>query len=157
MKELSIEIADLANKKHANAVMELTDSYARDPMGINTPLSEATKKRLIHEMKAFPGTLCFLAFVNGQAAGIATCFYGFSTFKAAKVINIHDLAVKPDYRSMGVGVALLGAVEKKAEEEKCCKITLEVREDNRARNLYERYGFSCGEPTMFFMTKELNS
>ncbi|MFO8066626.1 MAG: hypothetical protein R6U11_03490 [Bacteroidales bacterium] len=40
-------------------------------------------------------------------------------------------------------------------KENCCKVTLEVREDNRARNLYERSGFSYGEPRMFFMEKEV--
>jgi len=37
---------------------------------------------------------------------------------------------------------------------KCCKLTLEVRVDNRARELYERFGFETGDPEMLFMTKE---
>jgi ribosomal protein S18 acetylase RimI-like enzyme len=79
----------------------------------------------------------------------------FSTFKAQKVINIHDLAVNPQFRGNGIGEALLAEVERKAKKENCCKVTLEVREDNRARNLYERAGFSYGEPRMFFMEKEI--
>jgi ribosomal protein S18 acetylase RimI-like enzyme len=47
------------------------------------------------------------------------------------------------------------AVEKRAMEENCYKITLEVREDNRARSLYERFGFEYGEPRMFFMEKKV--
>jgi ribosomal protein S18 acetylase RimI-like enzyme len=81
--------------------------------------------------------------------------FSFSTFYAKKVLNVHDLAVNPAFRGNGVGEALLAAVEKEAKEENCCKITLEVREDNRAQNLYERFGFSNEEPRMFFMEKML--
>jgi len=42
----------------------------------------------------------------------------------------------------GVGRALLEAVEARALELGCCKLTLEVHEDNlRARRLYEHFGF----------------
>ena len=68
---------------------------------------------------------------------------------------MHDLAVSPEFRGKGIGRGLLGAVEKKAKAENCCKITLEVREDNRAKRLYERQGFSNGDPRMFFMEKYL--
>jgi len=65
------------------------------------------------------------------------------------------LVVKPEFREKGIGEALMNAVEEKAKEENCKKITLEVREDNRARSLYERFGFEYGEPKMFFMEKKI--
>jgi ribosomal protein S18 acetylase RimI-like enzyme len=58
---------------------------------------------------------------------------------------------------MGVGTKLLDAVHDEAEKMGCSKITLEVREDNPAQNLYEREGFEYGEPKWWFMTKELES
>lgn len=145
----------MTNKKHTEAILMLTDQYAQDPMGLGDSLPEETRKDLIREMKNFPTTLCFIAFVDDVAAGVANCFYSFSTFHASRVLNIHDLAVSPGFRSQGIGEMLLAAAEKRAAESGCCKVTLEVREDNRARNLYERLGFSYGEPTMYFMTKEL--
>jgi ribosomal protein S18 acetylase RimI-like enzyme len=73
---------------------------------------------------------------------LATCFRGFSTFRALPLINISDLAVLPDYRGRGIGKQLLTAVEDKARTLGCCKVTLEVQENNtRARNVYERSGF----------------
>ena len=153
MKKLEIVSADLNNTTHADAVLTITDLYARDPMGIRKSLSEEVKKELIQKLKEFPGTRCFIAFIDDEAAGVANCFYSFSTFNAKKVINIHDLAVNPKFRNKGIGQALLGTVEKSAAEEDCCKITLEVREDNRARNLYERHGFTYGDPPMLFMEK----
>jgi ribosomal protein S18 acetylase RimI-like enzyme len=73
---------------------------------------------------------------------VAVCFVGFSTFVARPLINIHDLAVLPEYRGQGIGRLLLQQVEAKGHELGCCKLTLEVREDNhRAQRLYQRFGF----------------
>jgi ribosomal protein S18 acetylase RimI-like enzyme len=153
MRKLEIIKADLSKKEHQRAILDITDMYARDPMGMNRPLSDDTKKRLIDELENFPCNMHLIAFVDDDAAGIANCVFGFSTFYASKVLNIHDLVVKPDYRGNGLGEALLAAAEKVARKAKCCKVTLEVREDNRAKNLYERFGFSNGDPRMFFMEK----
>lgn len=155
MRKLEIVKADLSNKEHQQAVLDITDMYAQDPMGMNRSLSEDTKANLIEELRKFPCNLHLIAYVDENAAGIANCVFSFSTFYAKKVLNVHDLAVNPAFRGNGVGEALLAAVEKEAEKENCCKITLEVREDNRAINLYERFGFSNEDPRMFFMEKML--
>jgi ribosomal protein S18 acetylase RimI-like enzyme len=155
MKKLEIIEVDLTDKFHAESVLMVTDQYARDDMGIKSPLSERVKSTLIEKLKNFPSYIGFLAFFDGKVAGGANCVYSFSTFHASKVINIHDLAVNPTFRGKGIGEALMAAVEKKAKEESCYKITLEVREDNRARGLYERFGFEYGEPKMLFMEKKI--
>lgn len=155
MKKLEIIEADFSNKEHTDAILNITNQYAQDPMGLGGALPDETRSKLIRELKKFPTTLCLIAYFDGKPAGVANCFYGFSTFKAAKVLNIHDLAVSPVFRSNGIGETLLSAAEKIAKETGCCKVTLEVREDNRARGLYERYGFSYGDPTMYFMAKEI--
>ena len=51
-----------------------------------------------------------------------------STFHAAPLLNIHDLAVVPGVRGQGVGRALLTAVERFATAQRHCKLTLEVRD-----------------------------
>jgi len=155
MNKMEIIEVNLNDGDHSSAVLGITNKYAQDPMGDGKPLPDTVQQDLIRELKKFNEYIGFLALVDGEAAGLANCFYGFSTFKAAKLINIHDIAVLPKFRSMGIGQALIGSVIKKAREENCCKVTLEVREDNRARNLYEREGFSYGDPIMYFMTKEL--
>jgi ribosomal protein S18 acetylase RimI-like enzyme len=86
--------------------------------------------------------LVFLALDDATPIGIAVCFVGFSTFAARPLINIHDLAVVPECRGQGVGRLLLERVEAKGRELGCCKLTLEVREDNhRAQRLYQKFGF----------------
>ena len=155
MNEINIIEADFSNENHRKAILKILNTYAKDPMGMNMPLDDEVKNSLIQKLSQFPLAVSLIAFDGDQPAGIANCFYGFSTFSAKKILNIHDLAVSPSYRRMGIGRKLICAVEKKALESDCCKITLEVREDNRARALYEREGFEYGEPTMYFMTKEL--
>src|SRR2546422_1447820 len=144
MKEIAeIVEADLNRAEHQNDVLALTAAYALDPMGNGGPLSTESLERLIPGLKSHPTTLIFLAYVEGKAVGIAVCFFGFSTFRARPLLNIHDLAVVPEYRGTGIGRALLAAAEARAQQRGCCKLTLEVQDDNRrARALYERFGFT---------------
>jgi GNAT superfamily N-acetyltransferase len=112
-------------------------------MGNGGPLPSDVIERLIPGLRSHPTTMIFLAYSGGQAVGIATCFRGFSTFQARPLMNIHDLAVLPDHRGYGVGPALLTAIERRAREIGCCKLTLEVQENNeRARRAYARAGFA---------------
>ena len=135
--------ADLDRPQHQDAVLKLTNAYARDPMGNGKPLSEAVRRDLIPGLRQHPTTVIFLAYQGNNAIGIANCFIGFSTFAARPLINISDLAVLPDYREQHIGRRLLEAVERKAREIGCCKLTIEVQENNhRARHVYDTVGFS---------------
>jgi ribosomal protein S18 acetylase RimI-like enzyme len=134
--------ADLSREDHQRDVVAMVDAYARDPMGNDGPLPDEVYARLIDGLRRHPTTLIYLAYAGNEAVGIATCFIGFSTFYARPLINIHDLGVVPEYRGRGVGRELLAAIDGKARELGCCKVTLEVLADNvRARAIYERAGF----------------
>jgi GNAT superfamily N-acetyltransferase len=87
--------------------------------------------------------MVFLAYRGAIPAGLAVCFRGFSTFAARPLINIHDYFVLPTFRGTGIGRMLLAAIERRAREIGCCKLTLEVQENNRhARGIYAAAGFS---------------
>ncbi len=142
MGNIEIIEANLELTIHAKAVTDLLNAYARDPMGDGNPLSPWVLKNLIPGLLAHPTTIIFLAFNAGKAIGIVTCFKGFSTFMARPIINISDLFTSPGQRGRGIGKRLLAAVEKKAKELNCCKITLEVQENNRnAIAIYSAAGF----------------
>jgi ribosomal protein S18 acetylase RimI-like enzyme len=135
-------LADLDSAADAAAIVAVLDSYASDPRGGGQPLSAEVKSRLIPGMKAHPTTRAWLAFDDGEPIGLCVGFVGFSTFQARPLLNIHDLAVVPGRRGGGVGRALLAAAEAHARAAGCCKLTLEVQDDNLpARTLYERFGF----------------
>ena len=145
MTQPSVKIveADLDNKDHQAAIINMLDAYSRDPMGDGKPLDPKVRKTLIPGLQQHPTTLIFLACSDGSPVGIAVCFKGFSTFAAKPLINIHDFAVLPDCRGLGIGRLMLEKVEHKAIELGCCKLTLETQENNkRARRVYEAAGFA---------------
>jgi ribosomal protein S18 acetylase RimI-like enzyme len=146
MTEVDIVEADLDRTEHQQAVLKLINAYAMDPMGDGKPLSETVQLELIPGLKAHPTTMIFLAYRGDEAIGIAVCFIGFSTFAARPLINIHDFAVLPEHRGQGAGHRILDAAERKAREMGCCKLTLEVQENNtRAKRVYEAAGFAQAE------------
>ena len=141
--ELVIREADLTDSADSSALVEVLNSYACDEVGGGKPLSREVQERLPVALRRHPTTRVFLARVSGQPVGVAICFIGLSTFQARPLLNIHDLAVIPQWRGKGIGRALLSAVEAQAISAGCCKLTLEVQDTNGpARGLYERVGFS---------------
>jgi len=154
--DVRVEPADLGDPEQVRALVEIIDSYARGPGGQNAPISGPARARLGSGLEALPTATVLLASVDGRAVGAAVCVQGFSTFAGRPSLNVHDLAVLPDFRGRGVGHALLAAVERLARERDCCKITLEVHESNEgARRLYAETGFGPWESPTFFVTKPL--
>jgi GNAT superfamily N-acetyltransferase len=157
--DVRIAEADFSNPRDAKGILDVLDSYAVDPVGGGQALAEDVRSRLLPMLRDHPTALVLLAFADDQPVGIAVCFYGLSTFRARPLLNIHDLAVLPRYRTLGIGRALLRTAEDRARERGCCKLTLEVQDDNRlARMLYEHFGFEDfvvgnSAPTRFLSKK----
>lgn len=147
--------ADLSSPLDANGVLDVLDSYASDPVGGGRPLPQDVRDRLPSALRELSTSLVLVAAVADRYVGVAVCFFSLSTFRAQPLLNIHDLAVLPGYRGKGIGRALLRAAEHRARLEGCCKLTLEVQDDNaRALGLYRSFGFEdflVGEsaPTRF--------
>jgi len=155
-------IADLNDERQANDFMSVLSSYARDPMGGGQELSDFTKSNLVDALKKQSSNLILLCYVDDKIAGISNCFLGFSSFKAKPLINIHDFAILPEFRGKGLSKHLLDKVAEIARENDCCKITLEVLDNNyRAKKVYQAFGFEGYElnPEMgkaVFWQKNLN-
>jgi GNAT superfamily N-acetyltransferase len=144
MSQVSVLEADLDRTDHQSDVVALVDAFAIDRTG--KPLPAQARCDLIPGLQGHPTTHVFLAYHGDSAIGVAVCFLGFSTFAARPLINIHDLLVLPQHRGQGVGRQLLQTIERRAREMGCCKLTLEVQEDNhRARQVYEAAGFKQPE------------
>jgi ribosomal protein S18 acetylase RimI-like enzyme len=161
---MSIRIveADLTLPEHREGVLALVDAYSMDAMGSGKPLDRDVRARLIPGLQRHPTTLTFLAFEGEQPVGVAVCFIGFSTFAAEPLVNIHDCIVLPAFRGKSVGRRLLEAVEGKARELGCCKLTLEVMDNNdRALRAYKavgfvRYSLQKDAGTAIFLSKPLH-
>lgn len=159
MTEVTIRSADLANSADSNAVFDLLNGYAIDEMGQGKPFSDEIRQRLVPELQKQPNAVVLLAFSDDAPSGLAICFVGFSSFKAKPLLNIHDFCVSPQFQGQGIGQKLMSAVEAEARARGCCKVTLEVREDNaRAQALYLKCGFDPGKKdgdAMLFWGKTL--
>ena len=137
-----IRLADYTDPKDAAWVVELLDIYARDPMGGGAPLADDVRVNLINRLQEQPSVFSLLAFSDDMAIGLMNCVWGFSTFAASPLMNIHDLIVSPEARGKGVGKALFAQVEKIARDKGACKITLEVLSGNHpAKALYASLGY----------------
>jgi ribosomal protein S18 acetylase RimI-like enzyme len=154
---ITVRLADFNEPADMQTYLDQLDAYARDPMGSSRPLPDDVRERLAADLPQHPTAMAFLAFSGAQAVGFATCFLGYSTFRARPLLNIHDIAVVYRWRHRGIAHALLNEIERRARSLGCCRISLEVRADNpRAIALYEHFGFAPGSCDMF-MEKVLAS
>jgi GNAT superfamily N-acetyltransferase len=140
--ELLVRRALLNLPEDGAAYREMLSMYAADPFGQGVALDDTVLDKVVADLRGHPCMYPFLAFMDRTPAGFATCFLGYSTFKAAPLMNIHDIAVAPAYRRRGIGRALIETIAAEAGKLGCCRLTLEVRDDNPvAMALYRRLGF----------------
>ena len=127
---------------HQESIVKLLNEYAED-IRSGAGLSESVKTRLVEELEKRDNIHTVLAFVDGKAAGIVVSIESFSTFSCMPLLNIHDVVVSPEFRGKGISKMMLVKVEEIALRLGCCKLTLEVLENNEvAKNLYRSLGFT---------------
>ncbi|MDQ0703475.1 ribosomal protein S18 acetylase RimI-like enzyme [Pseudomonas sp. W3I7] len=153
--------ASYTNPVHAQAIGQVLNHYAEDPMGGGHTLPADLLQQLPAELAKRPHAFSVLAFVGGEPAGLVNCFEGFSTFACRPLINVHDVVVMNQFRGLGLSQKMLLKVEEIARQRGCCKITLEVLEGNDvAQAAYRKFGFddSIFDPAhgrMLFWSKPL--
>lgn len=142
-RSIDVIQADYHKPAHAEAIRELLDAYAQDPMGGGLALAIDVKQQVVAKLAERPYAFSCLAYIDDKPVGLANCFEAFSTFACAPLVNIHDMAVLAEYRGQGVAQMLLAKVEQIAANKGCCKITLEVLSGNEAaKAAYQKFGFS---------------
>jgi ribosomal protein S18 acetylase RimI-like enzyme len=139
---IEVCIADLNNPDHAQALVQLLQEYALDPTGGGQGLSEYAQANLVKELTKRTTAHIVLAFVDQTPAGLVICFQGFSTFACQPLLNIHDVIVTQSQRGKGIAKLMFQKVEAIAMSLGCCKLTLEVLENNHiAQAAYQACGF----------------
>lgn len=140
---IEVLLADYRNPVHAQALVDLLDSYARDPAGGGTPLTPQVLAGLPEALAARPQAFSVLAYDGAEAVGLVNCIEGFSTFACRPLVNVHDVVVLPSHRGRRVTQRMFARVEDEARARGACKLTLEVLSGNRsALRAYEREGFA---------------
>lgn len=83
-----------------------------------------------------------VARIDGRIVGLAAMSYLWTLEHGAQTCWLDELYVEPDLRERKIGTQLLHAAYKRAEEDGCIAMDLEVDvEHSRAANLYRREGF----------------
>ena len=140
---LEIITVDYTNLQQAKDLVFLLNHYALADPGGGGGLPNEVKQHLVSRLAEVSHAFSLICYVDQKPAGLVNALHGFSTFKAKPLINIHDLVVHEDFRRQGISQLLLAEVEKIAQQNSCCKVTLEVLDKNfPAINAYEKFGFA---------------
>jgi ribosomal protein S18 acetylase RimI-like enzyme len=154
--DVSFVFCDFSNDYHCRKLAEMVNEYISDPMGGGSQLTARDQLYLVDGMANHPSSFVLFAVSHDEIIGMVVCFINFSTFKVKKYLYIHDVIVKTEYRGFGVGRQLLEKCIAISVDRNYCKLTLEVRDDNKgAKAIYESLGFKDTEPPMHFWTKTL--
>jgi len=146
-----MELVDLDNQNHVDALLALMNDYMLDDMGLNSPLSAELGQKIVVGLRNQSNYIGFLLKSSDLYVALANSFVGFSTFKAKRLINIHDFVVTKSFRRQGVAKVFLNSIKQYGGINDYCKVTLEVRHDNpKAQSLYRKLDFNECEPPMYF-------
>jgi ribosomal protein S18 acetylase RimI-like enzyme len=133
---------DFKDAQQGADLIFLLDHYAQDEAGGGQPLPDSVKKTLVSNLEKLPHAISLIAYDKGEAVGLLNAFEGFSTFANEPLINIHDLVVIKSRRGEGIAQELLAVIEEIAKVRGCCKLTLEVLNNNTSAKIsYQRFGF----------------
>lgn len=151
---VSIRELDFANALDRDALAKMIQSFSADEaIGGKGIASETAVAAVAGLARRVPSIWVAMAWDESgesrRGAGMVITIESYSTFAAAPVLNIHDVAVASDYRRQGVGRRLVEAARDEARRRDCCKMTLEAyRQNEGAIRLYRDLGFrSPGEGT----------
>jgi len=108
-------------------------------------------EKLAHAMKSSPDSIiknmqrglihCLLCKVEGEIVGFALYFFNYSTFEGRPGLYLEDLYVKPQFRSQGLGKALLLKLMSIAKSMDCARMEWVVLDWNQsARDFYKSLG-----------------
>ena len=125
-------------------VMSAEEHTAYDTVYTTAPGAEKTMKTFLDDLSTGGFSSLFVAEVEGTVVGFASgeLREGSPAFDARTWAAIEDVFVLPEYRSLGVGRALISACREWAVEKGANGITLQVASRNaRARKFYEELGF----------------
>lgn len=111
---------------------KLTDQVTATPEILRASLFERNEAEVL------------LGEYGNKTVGYALFFHSFSTFKGRATMYLEDLYVKPEYRSMGFGKALLRQVAAAAVSRGCERLDWACLEWNApSRAFYESLGAQC--------------
>ncbi len=146
------------NREDVHSLIQMLHDFQQ---GIRKTAPLPVDAAVVESLRQLGHAKVYLCEVDGNRAGMAICFRGFSTFHNKELLNVHDLYVRPQYQGKGLGGKMLDFIEQDCRAMGFCRVTLEVSGDNAgALGLYRKKGYfgnDVGDPygQSFAMKKEL--
>lgn len=100
--------------------------YEREPDAVEAT-GDLLEEQLFGER---PGAEVIIAEVDGQGAGFALFFHNFSTWRGRRGLYLEDLFVRPEFRGLGLGRALMIRLAKLAVQRGCGRFEWSVLDWN---------------------------
>lgn len=106
------------------------------------PESVQTNEELITaQLRAEHSPFCDIVFVNDHPAGMAVCYFSYSTWTGKRRIHLEDLYTNPKYRRLGQAKGLIRRLCAIAQDTGCARMVWNVLFWNQqAIQLYEYIG-----------------
>lgn len=107
-------------------------------------------KTFLQERLAKKDSVIFIAYKNDVAVGFTQLYPLFSSVSMQPMYLLNDLYIHPDYRSQGVGEALINKAKALCKTEDKKGLAIQTENNNRAQHLYQRLGFEPDGDLHFF-------
>lgn len=122
-------ICDLAEYEKLSDKLELNEEMVKKEIFGEAPTAEVLIAEMIDDQQ------------QKHVAGFALFFHNFSTFQCKRGLYLEDLYIKPEWRSHGIGKALLSHLASIAIERNCGRFEWCVLDWNEpAISFYKAYG-----------------
>jgi len=140
-----------ADISHLPDLVPLFDGYrmfyrqASDYIGV---------KSFLHERLSNKDSIILMAFDKVNAIGFTQLYPVFSSVSMKPMYILNDLYVEKNYRSQGVGKALIDFAKDLCKTKGYKGLALQTETNNPAQHLYERLGFKKDPDLHYFWTNE---
>jgi GNAT superfamily N-acetyltransferase len=136
---LTVRDASPADVPTILALVKELATYERAPDAVVA--TEADFLR--HGFGEHPFFRALIANWDGEVAGFALYFFGFSTWTGGPILYLEDLFVRPDHRKKRIGLALMQRLARAAVENGCTRFIWQVLDWNEPSiRFYEALGAS---------------
>lgn len=131
---------DKASAEHVEDVLRLLLAQFREH---RNEISETRLLAAVEGVFEDPGRGAILmARLDGRCVGVAYISFVWALEQGGCSGWLEELYVDPDFRTSGIGTALLRAAMAECKSYGCAALDLEIDADHeRVRSLYERHGF----------------
>lgn len=140
-----------AKPEHLPDIIPLFDAYRMfyrrksDYKGASQFLKERLEK---------DESIIYLAYRDETAIGFVQLYPIFSSVSMEPMYLLNDLYVEENYRSLGIGKALIDEVKELCRERNFKGLALQTEASNPARHIYEHLGFEKDPDLFYFWTNK---